>query len=60
MAAWTDSADRRQGAYTSDCDPEEGLNYRFPGGTRPLPSMLDRYMAAPEWWLEIFDLTTIP
>ena len=59
MAAWTDSADRRQGADTSDRDPEEGLNYRFPGGTRPLPSMLDRYMAAPEWWLEIFDLTTI-
>jgi hypothetical protein len=34
-------------------------NYRFPGRTRPLLSMLDSYMAAPEWWREIFDLIAI-
>jgi len=40
--------------------PEEGLYYHFSGRIRLLSSMLAGYVATPERWLELFDLTAIP
>jgi hypothetical protein len=59
--AWNPPAEYiAEGGNASDYGPQDGLNYRFPGRTRLLSSMLDRYAATPERWLEIFDLTAIP
>lgn len=40
--------------------PEEGLYHHFSGRIRLLSSMLAGYVATPERWLELFDLTAIP
>lgn len=49
-----------EGGKASDYDPGESPDYRFPRRTRLLYSMLGRYAATPERWLELFDLTAIP
>lgn len=59
--AWSLPADYiAQGGKASDYDQETGGYYHFRSRTRLLCSMLARYAATPERWLELFDLTAVP